>query len=236
MGFWDRLLWEIGFAICHQRADRLLRFGDRPLFVCARDTGIFVSFLALLLALAFPRGERRAGMPSLPVLLICLAGVSFLAWDGLSAYLGWRETTNLLRFLSGAAGGAGLAVPVAALVNREVWYGDVKLRILSGSRDRLLAVAALLGTLPVYLLRPGFLFRAAQAWLLFSVLGTFFYLNLLLVCVLRPAEGRERSWRRHAVAFLLLALELAASHALHRVLAGVGPATGAMAEFHSSSW
>lgn len=231
LGFWDRLLWELGFAICHQWPESLLRFGDRPLFVCARDTGIFVSFFALLLALSLLSREKRGGMPPPAVLLVCLGGVSFLVWDGLTSYLGWRETTNLLRFLSGAAGGAGIAVPVAALVNREVWGGDTGLCLLGGGRDLFRALVALSASLFPYLLRPGFIFRLAQLWLLVSILGTIWSLNLVLVCVIRPPREKGKPGWLYAVALLLLPLEMAASYGLHRALAGEGPAFRALAAF-----
>lgn len=223
MGVWDRCLWELGFAICHQQLERMLRFGERPLFVCARDTGLFISFFGLLLALSFLRGEKRAGMPPPAVGLLCIAGILFLAWEGLTGYLGWRESTNLLRFLSGAAGGAGLAVPLAALVNREVWGGDVSRRVTGGPGDYLFASAVLLAASALYLLRPSSLFRLAQLWLLASILGTIWTLNLLLVFLLKPGRGSDRLKARMFTALFLLALELAASYGLHRLLAGGGP-------------
>ena len=223
MGVWDRCLWELGFAICHQRMDRLLLFGGRPLFVCARDTGLFVSFFGLLLALSFLRGEKRAGMPPPVVGLLCIAGVLFLAWEGLTGYLGWRESTNLLRFLSGAAGGAGLAVPLAALVNREVWGGDVSRRVMGKPSDFLSASAVLLAASVLYLLRPALLFRLAQLGLVVSILGAIWSLDLLLVCLLKPGRGNKQIKARTLTALFLLALELGASYGLHRLLAGGGP-------------
>ena len=135
MSWWDRWLWELGFAICHQEPDKLLRFGDRPLFVCSRDTGIFVSFFTVLLALSLLRGKDKAGMPPAHILAAVAAGLLFLAWDGLTSYLALRETTNLIRFLSGFAAGGGMAFPAAALVNRVVFGGDRALRVGSNPGD-----------------------------------------------------------------------------------------------------
>ncbi len=220
MDIWDRLLWELGFSICHQRADRLLFFGGRPLFVCARDTGIFVSFFGVVLVLSLLRREKKAGMPPVAVSLLCASGVLFLAWDALTSYLGWRESTDLLRLLSGSAGGAGLAVPSAALLNREAWRGDASRRLMGGTSDIILVSGVLLPALFLYLLRPAPLFRTAQSWLLVSILGTFWSLNLLLLSLFRPRRNGGPSRARLASAFLLLALELAASYWLHRLLEG----------------
>ncbi len=222
--WWDDWLWELGFAICHQDPERLLRFGGRPLFVCARDTGLLVSFFTLVLALSLLRGRKRAGMPPWPLLACGAAGVLFLAWDGLTSYLGFRDSTNTIRFLSGFAAGAGLAFPAAALLNREVFAGDRALKV--GSRPGDLAAAGLAGgaLLALYLWRPGPLSRPAQLWLLLSLLGTFWVLNLLLVYLLKEKEAGGLTPGRAAAAALLTVLELAGSYWLHRLIAGGGPA------------
>ncbi len=224
MFWWDRWLWELGFAICHQQPERLLEFGDSPLFVCARDTGIFVSFFSLMLVLSLLRGRQRAGMPPVPVLAVAAAGILFLAWDGLSSYLGFRDTTNTLRFISGFAAGAGLAFPIAALVNGAVFGGDRSLKVASRTRD--LAAVGLAGgaALLLYLWRPHPLFRVGQFWLLLSLLGTLWVLNLLVIYLVREKEGGGLTLARAAAAALLAAVELTGSYWLHRLFAGRGPA------------
>jgi uncharacterized membrane protein len=222
MFWWDRWLWELGFAICHQRPERLLRFGERPLFVCSRDTGLFVSFFSLMLVLSLLRGRDKAGRPPLAILAVAAGGVLFLAWDGLTSYLGFRESSNIIRFLSGFAAGAGLAFPAAALVNGIVFGGDRSRRV--GSRPADLAAAGLMGSgvLVLYLWRPEPLFRLGQLWLLLSLLGTFWILNLILVYLVRGEEGGGLSLGRAAAAALLTVLELTGSYWLHRLLAGGG--------------
>jgi uncharacterized membrane protein len=221
--WWDNLLWELGFAVCHQQPDRLLRFGDEALFVCARDTGIFVSFFSLMLVLSLLRGRDRAGTPPWPVLAAGAAGILFLAWDGLTSYLGFRDSTNTLRLLSGFAAGAGLAFPAAALVNGIVFGGDRSAKL--GSRPGDLCAAGLAGgaALALFLWRPEPLFRLGQLWLLASMLGTIWVLNLLLVYLIREKEGGGLTAGRAAAAALLTVLELTGSYWLHRFFAGSGP-------------
>lgn len=202
----------------------MLRFGSRPLFVCARDTGILVSLFTLLLALSLFRRHRRAGMPPVPVLAAGAAGVLFMAWDGFSSYWGWRESTNAIRFLSGFAAGTGMAFPLAGIINREVFGGDISLRVgVSPGEWAGVAVSAS-ALLPLYLWRPAFLFRLGQWWLLLCMLGTFWSLNLLLLSLLRPRRRRKPSRPPYAAAVLLVAAELMVSHALHRLFSGRGPA------------
>jgi uncharacterized membrane protein len=223
MCWWDCWLWELGFAVCHQRPERLLRFGDNALFVCARDTGLFVSFFSVMLVLSLLRGRDRAGMPPLPILLFTVAGVLFLAWDGLTSYLGLRESCNVLRFLSGFAAGAGLAFPAAALVNNAVFAGDRSRKV--GSRPGDIAAVILTGgaAAALYLFRPVPLFRLGQLWLLVSMLGTFWVLNLLLVYVIRGKEGGGLTAGRAVAAAALTVVELTGAYWLHRLFAGSGP-------------
>lgn len=223
MSLWDRCLWELGFAVCHQHPHRLLCFGDRALFVCSRDTGLYISFFTMLLLLSLVRGRERAGRPPLPLLVLGVAGVLFLLWDGLTSYLGWRESNNLLRFLSGYAAGAGCAFPAAALVNREVFHGDRDYRVGAGTRGLLPAGSAGLLALLFYLWRPEALFRVGQFWLLVCMLGTFWSLNLLLVCLVKPVGSDGRLAIRAMAAALLSLLELAGSYGLHGFLQHGGP-------------
>ncbi len=222
MFWWDRWLWELGFAICHQRPERLLVFGDHALFVCSRDTGLFVSFFSVMLVLSLLRGRERAGMPPVPILAVAALGILFLAWDGLTSYLGFRDTTNTLRFLSGFAAGAGLAFPAAALVNGTVFGGDRSMKVASRPGDFAAVGLAGAAVLFLYLSRPQPLFRLGQLWLLVSVLGTLWVLNLLVVYLIREKEG-GLTLARAAIALLLTAAELTGSYWLHRLFSGSGP-------------
>lgn len=223
MSWWDRWLWELGFAVCHQQPERMLRFGQKPLFVCSRDTGLFVSFFTVLLVLSLLRARERAGMPPLPIMALAACGLLFLAVDGLTSYLGWRETTNTIRFLSGFAAGGGLAFPAAAMLNRYVFAGDRSLRVGSRWKDILSACAAGGAAAFLYLWRPQVLYRPAQLWLLLCLLGTFWALNLMLIDTLREREGGGFTWTRAATAALLAAAELCGAYFLHRAAQGRGP-------------
>jgi len=221
--WWDRFLWQLGFCVCHQAPERILLFGERPLFVCARDTGVFTSFFAALLALSLLTRRRRAGTPPAPVLLLVAAGIAFMAWDGFTSYWGWRESGNTIRFLSGFAAGTGLAFPVAAMLNREVFGGETSLKVGGSLREWSTVAVAASACLAVYLWRPAFLFRLGQSWLLVSMLGTLWSLNLLLSSLLLVKGGRRRPAFLCAVAAVLVAGELSAAYVLHRWLAGHGP-------------
>ena len=160
-------------------------------------------------------------MPPAHILCAAAAGVLFLAWDGLTSYLDLRETTNLIRFLSGFAAGGGMAFPAASLVNGVVFGGDRSLKVGSGPGDLAWASLAAGIAASLYLWRPVALHILGQAWLAASILGTIWVLNLLLVHLLRGREGTGMVPAYAAAAALMVAIELAGSYALHR-LVGAG--------------
>ncbi len=208
---------QLGFAICHQLPERSISFGGRSMPVCARDAGLLAGFFLVLLVLTLP-GRRSAGWPRKPVLIACGAGIGFLAFDALSSYTGLRDTGNVMRFLSGLAGGAGLAVPLGVLFNRYV-LGASRERSPFSPR-RAIAVAVLLPALClVFLWHPAALFQPAQILLGLSIIGTFLALNLLLLyCLKEWATGpilARLALLPCALALVLAAGELLASNRLH---------------------
>jgi uncharacterized membrane protein len=224
VNWWDRLLWQLGFSICHQEPDRLLRFGSHSLFVCSRDTGLFVSFFTVILLASLSRGRKKGGI-YWPLILFAAAGIAFFAWDGLSSYLGYRESSNLIRFLSGLAAGSGLAILIAPWMNRLL-FGASRCQKLGSRPADLTAVFAGPGLMAaLYLIRPEPLFTLAETWLAICVAGTFWALNLLLVSMLFEKRLRGFGFYKALLALLFTAAELGASHGLHRLLLHHGPGT-----------
>ncbi len=208
---------QLGFAICHQLPERSIGFGGRTMPVCARDAGLLAGFFLVLVILTLP-GRRGAGWPGKWTMLVCGAGVGFLAFDGLSTYTGLRETSNTIRFLSGLLGGAGLAVPLAMLFNRHVWGEPRERSVLT--RRRTGAIAATLSAIALlFLVHPTTLFQPAQVLLALCIIGTFAALNLLLLYCLREWTSGpllKRIGLLPAVLALVLAgIELLTSNRLH---------------------
>ncbi len=217
MEWLDVFIRQLGFAICHQLPERSIGFGGRVMPVCARDAGLLAGFFLILLVLTLP-GRRGAGWPRKTVLVACGLGIVWMAVDGLASYAGWRETTNTLRFLSGLAGGAGLAVPVSVLFNRYVLDASRERSVID--RRRALGIVAVFAALCLmFLLHPAVLFQPAQVLLALCIVGTFLALNLLLLYCLRewatgPALARL-AVLPCALALVLATAELLASNRLH---------------------
>ena len=95
---------------CHQLPYRTLYFNGIKQPVCARDVSIYI---ATALGLVFLRlkgfGAREFKINYLLVVLLFLP----TALDGFTQLFGWRESTNLLRLITGFPYGLGYAYLIA---------------------------------------------------------------------------------------------------------------------------
>ena len=100
----DRFIHFIySIPICHRRHDRTFNFHGHYFPVCARCTGIYIgAILYLIYSLFFIFYYSNI------VLLAALFIISPLIIDGLTQYLGFRESNNILRFSTGFAAGVGI--------------------------------------------------------------------------------------------------------------------------------
>jgi len=87
---------------CHGIPDRCLSLGGRRMPICARCTGIYLGYLALVVFAA--RFWQTGTLPApLPLLALHLP----LLLDGLTQAAGWRQSNNALRLLTGVLAGVG---------------------------------------------------------------------------------------------------------------------------------
>lgn len=111
-GVWQEggFLSRTFFAMtCHQDPSRSFHLFGHPLSVCARCTGVYGGFTLVLIAWpALPRMRRMASRTG-----ILLAAVSVTALDWALSALFSLPSSNLTRALSGAVGGAALALLLA---------------------------------------------------------------------------------------------------------------------------
>lgn len=96
--------------VCHQNPERSLFFWGAQVPVCARDFSLYVG--ALLGTAAYPR-TRNIHNPAMPPAIVLGALLLPMALDGVTQFLGLRESTTLLRCITGFL--AGLVVPMVIL-------------------------------------------------------------------------------------------------------------------------
>jgi len=212
----QRFLTVLGYGLCHQLPERSFTAGGVQLPVCARDTGIYLGFAVAFLVITLLERRRRASEPP-AAWVLALAGlmVAAMGVDGLTSYLGLRETTNDLRLATGLAAGFGLAVIVIPMLNGQLWRDAVRERVLG----RTSAALIWLGSLPVaYLLIryvapvAGVVYPLATA---VAIVFTFLLVNLVIVTLLPSLERKalrlSDALLPMAFATLLTLLELLAA-------------------------
>lgn len=178
LNWWDGFLWKVGFSVCHQLKDRLLHYADMPLFVCTRDTGLFVGFFTLMF-LHILMARRKSCLPKIAI-MASLPGVAFFLWDSLTSYIGIRETTNFLRFVSGFACGVSLSILMMNCGRGYPFQKENGRKEFWGIKEWIIAVLVSGFILVLYLWRPSLLFRPAQAYLFLSLVGSLTILNQFL--------------------------------------------------------
>jgi uncharacterized membrane protein len=128
----------LGAGFCHQIRERTLEAGGLYFPVCARDTGIYLGlfFTVLIICLYYWRRGTAipSGMPPFWALLVAVALILPMAFDGLTSYLHMRQTSNLLRFITGYATGAGVGLVASCAITGMLKNSTDDLRVLANWR------------------------------------------------------------------------------------------------------
>ncbi|HWQ15396.1 MAG TPA: DUF2085 domain-containing protein [Roseiflexaceae bacterium] len=209
-------LYAVVHGVCAQVHN--VDLGGVQLPLCARNTGIYSSYLlTTLYLLALGRG-RAAKLPPWPVTATLALLVVVMAVDGFNSLL--RDLflphlytpRNELRTLTGIGLGVALAVAMLVILNLSLRKdAEADRRILEGWRElggalliNLLVLAAIYGNV-------GLLYWpiAIVAWL--GIVGILFCVNLLVVALTMRYEGtvtRVTQLARPATVALLVTLAL----------------------------
>jgi len=101
---------KVKFVVCHRKPERSFFFKGRQFPVCARCTGILLGYLAfpLFLTNIVSFGFWTALVLNLPVYL-----------DGTTQALGWRESDNTLRFITGLLSGIG-QIGIISIIGKAI--------------------------------------------------------------------------------------------------------------------
>lgn len=189
-------IFSFSSGLCHQLPERSYFFQGVQLPLCARCSGIYLGFFLaiILLFILYRKRPRRGGFP-LGVFIVGSLFAAAMVFDGFSSYLGFRETTNLIRLLTGSAFGVTLAVIVYLMAV------DVLFKHTSGEKP-LDTTPALLGWVAMVPLTVLVLFAASAAsvyagYLLLglSVIAVFTAVTSVLVGLLPAFENKATSLR-----------------------------------------
>lgn len=97
-----------GSAVCHQMVERSFIFGGIPLPVCARCTGIYSGvFFSMIFFLFSNRLKGNKPYATWGMLIGAFAFIP-ISIDGFFSYLGFWESNQFLRVVTGSLAGASL--------------------------------------------------------------------------------------------------------------------------------
>ena len=212
----QELLEFFGHGFCHQIPERTFEAGGYLFSVCARDTGIYLGFFFAILAafLIYARSEKKPGNlpPARHILILALLMLPF-AVDGLTSYMGLRETTNTIRYITGLAAGiavGSLIVPFLFATRKDA---DVSQKAFTSGRNAAthlcLCIAAGLLFLFVY---PHFGFLS-PLFAVFAFVSIPFSLNLAILTLSRrffPRHTRGHWFMLTTICLLLVLVEVTA--------------------------
>ena len=106
------------FVACHRKPERSFFFKGKQFPVCARCTGILLGYLVFPLFLF--------NVLSLSLLNAVLLNIPAYI-DGVTQGVGWRYSTNPLRFFTGLLSGVG-QIGLVTIIGK--WLGDLVVQFL----------------------------------------------------------------------------------------------------------
>lgn len=208
-GLLGDILWNIGFIVCHQYPERSFFIDGYQLPVCARDTGTLIGFLIILVYALVLKRYRNAGIPDKWIIAFSMAGFIFFAFDGLSSYMGFRLTTNEVRFLSGIFMGSGMAFFIVLAASFILFRGDTAKKTFTWKDIPPVVCLLSFVSVGILLARNGIAtYYLISIVIVASLLTTeFLLLNILLVLLLK----REINIRKNTAIIMTLTIVLEAS-------------------------
>jgi uncharacterized membrane protein len=214
----DWLIDKIGYAVCHQMPERTLVINGKFLPVDARDTGLYLGFFLSFVFLLLTHRERESEPPPTYLKFLAFLFILIMIFDGLTSYLGLRETTNPIRLATGLFAGAGFSLFLMPLLNESMWR-TVKVKSIMKSRWQVViwfgllifVFLALLFDLP-YL---GFLPLVIAVSILFTITSV----NLAVITQINRWQKRAKEIKDLVapllLSLLLTAVELLISYNIH---------------------
>lgn len=197
---------SVGYAVCHQIAERSFILGGRPLPLCARCTGTFLGAV-LGLTVMLLRGRYRASrLPAVTVLGLLVVFIGFWAFDGLNSYMTLfpgaphlYEPRNWLRLTTGMLNGLALIALVFPIYNFTVWREPTPEPVIRNVRELvvLLPIVALL--VLVIQAEIDFLLYPLAIISSLGVVMLLVLINSMIAAVVLGREGFAASWRQVGV-------------------------------------
>jgi uncharacterized membrane protein len=203
------ILYFFGHGFCHQLPERSFEAGGLYFSVCARDTGIYLGlvFTAAIIYIYYLRVKiKPSGLPPAWALVVCGLLLLPMAVDGASSYIGLRQTTNLLRYITGYLAGTGIGFLASCAIlgfRRDAIY--TKRVVEKPTQLATILTASVLAGAAFYLLYP-YLGIAAPILVVVAQMVIMTCVNLI---VMNMAIKKGLGHGRRMLGFIAIAIVLA---------------------------
>lgn len=197
----------VGYAVCHQIAERSFHAHGHQLPLCARCTGLYLGVLTGIAVFAARGRLRGARLPGYRVLAVLVVLGATYALDGLNSYLSIfafytpvYAPHNTLRLLTGLAFGLGMITVVLPVFNSLAWAApDTTIAPVANLRELAVLYAAAAGVALAMLSGIDTLVLALGAISVAGVVLMFMVVGSVLFLALARRENAALRWRDLAI-------------------------------------
>jgi len=220
----DSLIEIIGFSVCHQFSSRSLAIGSIILPICSRCSGIYTGFIITAVILFIMYRKKESDLPP-PYVLIILA-LFFLSTiiDGIASNFGLYNTNNNLRFITGFLGGSSIMIIIYPIFIFQYYRQPKKGGIFKKPGEFIIYIMIVTAFIAITLPRFNFMGYFYYYFIPFSVLFTFYFINMVLVLLI-PLFS-QKAYRLASkylilpsiIAITLSLIELLAFYWFHRLI------------------
>jgi uncharacterized membrane protein len=206
-------LWEkarvIGYALCHQLAERSFFIHEHQTPLCARCTGMYLGFAISVIFLIVRRRVRAARPPAAGIVSVIIGFVTIMGIDGINSTISiipgapqLYHTTNVHRIVTGTLFGMGVAMLFLPIFNSAIWAQPTGDRTIKNWRELAILIAVCLGLDAIVLTQADWLFYPI---VILSIVGPLFLLGLMggiIVLTMRNMPNSVQRWPQFAAPLL----------------------------------
>lgn len=220
----NSLIEIIGFSVCHQFSSRSLFIDNIVLPICSRCSGIYTGFFITAVILFIMYRKKENDLPPLYVLIIFALFFLSTIIDGIASNFGLYNTNNNLRFITGFLGGLSIMVIIYPIFIFQYYRQSKKEKIFKKPGEFIIYVLIVIAFITITLLRLNFMGHFYYYLATFSVLFTFYFINMVLVLLI-PLFS-QKAYRLASkylilpsiIAITLSLIELLASYWFHKLI------------------
>ncbi|MHB1253139.1 MAG: DUF2085 domain-containing protein [Candidatus Humimicrobiaceae bacterium] len=211
----------IGFSVCHQLPERTLLFGKILMPVCSRCSGIYIGFLFTIVFLFILFRKRESDLPPVYVIVAAVVFILSTIFDGFFSYLGFYNTNNIIRIITGYMFGAGISIIIYPVFVYQYFKNFQRKKIFYNYKQFIYFMIFSIFLILVQILSPSWLGTFFYYLNGFSVIFTFYFSNLTLFLLIPSfAQKANKIFGRHiilpsVIALAVTILELYFAYKLH---------------------